>query len=499
MRRPTILWIALVSAIVTLLAIVTALGVAPASAQDAPFAKPTPTATPTSAPPPAPTVLNPLQGGVTTGTNEPPLGMPTFAWSLPVIAPYYHIQVSNSPGFTVLKVDQDTRGMSYTPTDVWDDGTYYWRVKAGIGTGSNPVWGPYTAIQTFVKDWGDEGTIRPSLINPAADAVRSGFIHGDFQWSPVPGAAGYVFEIATDPLMNNRVYIAESIKAQHTPTVRLTNSNYYWRITPFAYSSSATTRVSGESSEVRRFTIDWSTAPQLLAPDNGLQARFTPRFQWTAVEAAESYVLEVSTDVNFNPANLAEKKVFETHNTDFTPTDALANDKEWFWHVKAIDGAEGNTNWSEVRSFRMAWGAIELLTPANNQIQLAYPFFSWKSVPGARSYQLQIDNSVDFAAPFIADVEIFNVTNYAQPDWRIVQVSDYYWQVRAKDENGNFGPWSERRAFRISTPLDSVVPSNLIYPPPYYAIDAAETPVQRQMAPPAQSSSGILRWTRTTL
>ena len=161
---------------------------------------PTPTATPIT-PPSSPNLVAPADGSTTSGANFAPLGMPTFTWSLPPGANYSHIQVSNTPGFSVLRVDEDTAATTSTPKDVWPDGVYFWRVKAATGPANKRVWGEYSALHSFTKDWGNSSSIRPSLLQPPVDAVRSSFILGDFAWTPVAGAAGYLFEIATDELL----------------------------------------------------------------------------------------------------------------------------------------------------------------------------------------------------------------------------------------------------------------------------------------------------------
>ncbi len=130
-----------------------------------------------------------------------------------------------------------------------------------------------------------------------------------------------------------------------------------------------------------------------------------------------------------------------------------------------------------MRSFRTQWNfAPKLLTPANNQIQLSYPLFSWEPVPGAQQYQIQIDDTNQFAGILLADEKLYNVTTYAHPDWSSVPIAfDAYWRVRAIDASGNYTPWSETRSFRT----DYTVAPDLIYPPYSFAPDTQNLPVHR--------------------
>ncbi len=446
-------------------------GAPPAHGQALEPAAPAATATPII-PPDAPLLLAPANNSVITGANSAPLGMPTFAWAMPLRATYSHIQVSNTPGFSTFLVDEDAQGTSYTPLEVWLDGTYYWRVKAAAGLSGSRVWGAYSEVATFTKSWSEDGAIRPSLVQPVNNATRAGYTAGDFTWMPLAGAAGYLFEIDNDTLFSPPIYQVETLKPQHTPTLRLVNNTYYWRVTPFAYSAPGKTRVYGAASESYILTIDWSAPPQQLAPADDIIVAFAPRFQWQAVEGAKSYQLEISTDIDFNPSS-----PYKSSNTDFTLTKMLSNDKEYFWRVKATDQNDNETTWSSVRSFRTQWNfAPQLLTPADNQTQLSYPFFSWQPVPGAQQYQIQIDDSNEFNGTLIADIKIYNATTYTQNDWQKVPLAiDGYWRVRAIDAAGNYTPWSETRSFRTAY----AVAPDLIYPPFTFAVDTQNFPVHR--------------------
>ncbi|MBW7882989.1 MAG: hypothetical protein H3C34_10185 [Caldilineaceae bacterium] len=422
---------------------------------------------------PPPRLISPFDGEMTTVANYPPLAMPTLRWEAIPDATVYHIQISDSPGFSTMLADTDVYAATYTPSSVWSDDTYYWRVRAGSRSKLGVLfWGPYSEIRQLTKNWSNDANASPVLLSPAEGAVRSAYQHDDFSWTAVQGAAGYKFEIATDANFSNIVYTAETLKSAHTPTKRLASNVYYWRVTPFAYYIVATLRTYGTPSKIQSFTYAWNTPPTVLDPPatvNGQppELHFAPRFRWTAVEAAAQYLLEISTDAGFSSVTS-----YTTRNTDFTPTAALSNDQEYFWRVKAIDAEGNSTAWSEVRRFRVKWNfGPTLLTPANNQINAAYPFFSWEPVPGAEQYHIQISDG----NKLVADEKIYNVTTYAYPGpWQnLAHNRDYYWQVRAIDAQGNFTPWSVTRSFQYAP---STFP-NLIYPHYYYTPNTVDLPI----------------------
>lgn len=444
-----------------------------------------PTSTPV-APPEAPQLLTPAYGATTTIADAPPLAMPTLSWLAPLNANIYHVQIADSPGFATILQESDTYGTTFTPTTVWPDGRFYWRVRAGVKTGNGtPVWGAYSEAFYFQKNWSNDTSNRPVPISPAQNAERSTFLPDDFSWTAVIGAAGYKLEIATDDQFSNVVYSAETIKPHHTPTQRLAaNDAYYWRVIPFAYYTSTANRVNGTSSETMIFKFAWSAPPVLLEPPAQVsqstpELRFVPRFSWAAVEGAQEYELQISTDQSFATSVTS----YRTRNTDFTPVAALANDKEYFWRVKAINYDGYSTAWSEVRSFRAAWNqAPQLLTPANLQTKLSYPFFSWTPVPGAERYQIQVLDG----DKLVTDRTVYNVTHFTQADADNIN-KFYSWRVRGVDARGNFTPWSETRSYFMETQTSP----QPIYPAYYYAPDRTNMPVSKEAA---FSSNVVFVW-----
>ena len=421
--------------------------------------------------PDAPTLEAPLEGALVTGVTHPPLGVPTLSWTTVLSATGYQVQISTSSGFGTTVVSTETSNPSYTPIIALGDGVFYWRARAKAGY----TWGPYSEEASFTVSWSHNGEIFPVLLAPEDGATFAAFAHTHFTWQPVPGAATYQFRIATDPQMVNAAYTAVTTKPQHTPLTRLGNNVYYWQVTPVDNKGHA-----GALSPIWRFTFAWSTPPTLLSPVDEAALPFVPRFAWAAVEAAKEYRLQISTQENFNTYDQ-----IVTRNTDYTPVDAFSNDQDYFWRVQAVDKQNTASSWSEIRRFIARWSfKPQLLSPGNNSIQLAYPFFAWTPAPGAEQYQIQIANNNSFSSP-IVDTKLYNATQHTQPQWATAYAdTDYYWHVRAIDAQNNYGPWSDVWSFRFSDPVGLLNPasirpttSNLIYPLPYYAPDAANQPV----------------------
>ena len=428
-----------------------------------------------AAAPAAPVLVAPNADAIVTGLTDAPLGVPIFSWNAVLGATKYQIQISTTDGFATTVVSTETENASYTPIKALGDGVFYWRVRA-----TNGLWGAYSEIRRFRLSWSADNAIRPTLLSPANGATRTAFAHDDFSWTAVPGAATYRLDIARAADMSNIVKTVTTAALHYTPLERLGNNTYYWRVTPLDNQGHA-----GAASAIATFTFNWNVAPQLLSPADTTELRFTPRFAWTAVEGAKEYRLQISTQDNFNTST-----PITTRNTDYTPDASLSNDQDYFWRVQAVDAQNTASPWSAIRRYRMKWNFTpQLLSPANNSIHLAYPFFAWAPVPGAERYQIQIATNNAFDVK-IADVTLYNVTNYVQGSWSSARPEiAYYWQVRALDAQGNVTPWSEAWSFQFSDPTGGLNPSsiysttpNLIYPLPYYDPDAVNTPIHGDRA-----------------
>ena len=302
-----------------------------------------------------PVLLAPDSGYVGTALTDPPTGVPTLRWKPVEGATRYKVQISPSLGFADPD-EASTYATSFTPSDSLADGTYYWRVSAE----QDRQWGNFSDPRSFTKDWDAAATLKPTLVEPAADAPLAAFDDAVFRWEPVIGAAYYVFEIGSSPDFpdDDHYYRAETVIPQHTPTQLLGNNTYYWRVTPRDNEDNA-----GVASEVRSFTFAWNRVPALLTPADDVDLRFLPRFSWEAVEGAKEYILEVSTLEDFSSISL----VVTTPNTEYTPEKNLGNNRDFFWRVKAVNPRNVTGPIGEIRRFTLEWNQPPtLLTPASN-------------------------------------------------------------------------------------------------------------------------------------
>ena len=423
------------------------------------------------------TLLSPADGSSTTVETNPPLAVPDFVWERVPSATKYRIQFSQDSGFATIALEVTTENPRYTPTSVtkFSDGTRYWRVR--VEAPSPP--GSYSDVWSFTKQWAGPGNA-PLLQAPADGQTLAFYQRPAFSWRPVPGAARYRLQIASSPDGFNAPLLDQSTLAPAVqPANKLANGAYYWRVLPVDPSDHA-----GAPSEVRSFTVDYGQAPAPLAPADGAQPAFTPSFEWTAMRGAEYYRLEYSTD----PAFQSGVTAIESRNTAYTPLDALPNDVNYYWRVRAHSGSSVSA-WSPTRQFVKKWTVPPaLLTPVKLAQGVQTPLFSWTPVPGASRYKVEVSPSNTFPPATGGFTEITANTTLVKPghDWNRSSTPPWtwtwYWRVTALDHKGNAGLPSQAWSFDYDA---AALAPPLIYPPFYYHSAGMLPGEERAVAVPA--------------
>ncbi len=88
--------------------------------------------------------------------------------------------------------------------------------------------------------------------------------------------------------------------------------------------------------------------------------------------------------------------------------------------------------------------------PARNYYTTSTPTLTWANVPGATSYEIQVDTDTAFLAPYaMPDTTVSADTLDLQTD--PLDNGTYYWRVRAYLSNGTTSAWSPVESFTISS------------------------------------------------
>ncbi len=262
-----------------------------------------------------PALIAPADGFTTTNPDI------AFSWGNAGSAGIYQIQVSNSSAFSgQMALDIIVSATSHT-YKLYSAGTFYWRVRTRGGYAPDSSYGAWSSVRQFII----QPMSAPELLAPT-NTLTTSDPNVTLSWGAVTDAPQYQIQIA-------HIYGFYGDNILHDTTVTPTSYNYvfsmvgtyYWRV------RAKNGTVEGEWSSVRRFTIESSSVPTLIAPRE-MAISYTPTFMliWSAVSGATGYDIQVATDFNFTTI-VAEKT---TSDTSIAQVFFLYD--RYYWRVRAV-------------------------------------------------------------------------------------------------------------------------------------------------------------------
>ncbi|MDD3686947.1 MAG: fibronectin type III domain-containing protein, partial [Bacteroidales bacterium] len=306
---------------------------------------------------------------------------------------------------------------------------YYWQAAArnDIDTSQwSVVWMFTTAF---------EMSTAPTLISPANSSLDISYLSVGLEWESIVSANTYQYQVSTNSGFTSLIYnsttslVTTNISGLNPYTV------YYWRV--------RASNANGNSpwSSVWSFTTESAdlTAPILVSPSNGATdvASASLFLDWNSVFGATAYVFEITEDENF-VSGITTQQVSET----FKEIIGLSDGTEYFWRVKATDGAV-YSDWSEVWSFSTEIDGLDapvLVSPLNNSTGVDFNIIvlNWNQVVGATEYSLEFSTDDTFESNVV--VETVSTTEKTLID--LEENTQYFWRVKAS--NGTIeSAWSE--------------------------------------------------------
>ena len=189
--------------------------------------------------------------------------------------------------------------------------------------------------------------------------------------------------------------------------------------------------------------------PLLSSPSNGSTITDnTPYFDWSDVNDASVYELEVDNSSSFSNPEIDQSNLTSS---DYTATSALSDDT-YYWRLRVKDSQGNWGGWSSTWSFTIDTqgpSAPTLSSPTNGStITDNTPYFDWSDVNDASVYDLEVDNSSSFSNP---EIDQSSLTSSDYTATSALSDDTYYWRLRVKDSQGNWGGWSETGSFTVHT------------------------------------------------
>jgi hypothetical protein len=275
-----------------------------------------------------------------------------------------------------------------------------------------------------------------------------------FTWASVRGATYYDFEFAADPRFTSGVTgfgqgANRLSDTAITSDKTIPDGTYYWRVRGVTAKDHA-----GPWSATRLLHKAWTDAPTLLNPMSGTTAWPTNPLvlNWTAVPHAVKYDVWVATDPGLsNLISGPVKSPTWTEATNLALSTALTPGT-YYWAITPVD-AEGNLGQrSQIGSFTWTWPSATSVNEANASLDpgVVDPQFSWATIPGATSYQVEINSSPSFppGSDWCCSDKVLG--NSLTPTQFLPNETTLYWRMRALDSAGDAGQWNTGQPFTES-------------------------------------------------
>lgn len=203
--------------------------------------------------------------------------------------------------------------------------------------------------------------------------------------------------------------------------------------------------------------------PQLVTPSNNSAGiPIEANFDWNEIPNSDYYRVQISTDQNFSNITF-DTNIYSS--SQFTISDNhLYNNSTYFWRLNS-NNAAGSGPWSPGWRFSVLTrpDVPVLVTPANgsngNPTSL---YLSWKEVPTAASYRVQIAQDSKFMNT-VLDVDNLTAPQLNLSGERIQNNMVYFWRVNATNVAGTV-PWSDVWSVGIGNVQPPVPPELLSLP-----------------------------------
>jgi hypothetical protein len=309
----------------------------------------------------------------------------------------------------------------------------------------------------------------PNLLTPEYGSLVS--VRPRFTWSQVsdPSGVTYNIQIAWDAAFSQLVLSEQGLS---TPEYQITQAEeleltkkanpYYWRVQAVDRAGNASAWTSPGS-----FYTQDSTPPQtpiLFLPEYDSQTSVQPKFDWSDVTdpSGVTYSLQVARDANFSQLSLYKQglNVSEYQVTQSEKLGLTKKDSPYYWRVRAVDGADNDSQWTSAASFYTEDSTPPdtpvALNPENGSRQGSDVTFDWTDVsdPSGVTYTLQVaqDSSFNFIVVYKEGVK--------DPEYRLTEMerlspttgdpqSPYYWRVKSVDGADNESNWSIISTFYV--------------------------------------------------
>jgi hypothetical protein len=450
---------------------------------------------------------------------------PQFSWAPVAGAARYEVEINSSSDFAAgskVCCSSATIATSLSPTTVFKDNTYYWRVRAIDPDGNAGVWnlGPsftktFDKVPVVTAPAVKNLHLRDNLTDPGTDAdlVAAGYQTQVpmLTWDWVPGASSYEVDVTpfngslcdwSATLHHWRVNTAVNawtplgsswVGTQPYPDPMSVGSDFttllagkYCARVRARSDRAGTDDVYGDYTYLDPDSLGWAfeftTYPtggactpscnanylgstDYVTPLTGTTTGRVPYFTWKPLSGKQSYYVLVAKDPSFS--NLVDYAFTQipayAPRTGSGPRTYPDETTLYYWAMLPATtlngtGAAGDPLLAAAQSFQKQSVPPTRLGPADGTQFFDQPTFRWTPTEGARRYRIQVAQDPSFGTAL--DNLTTDSTSYTS-NTTYPADTILYWRVRADDENGVGLTWSTTGTFqkRLAAPVPSATNS----------------------------------------
>ena len=372
--------------------------------------------------------------------------------------------------------------------------TFYWRViHTACPNNHSETRAFTTTVNSPITLVSPENNAVGETILPVTDIVKN-TIRLDWENSTQTYGNIYHIQITTDIDFDDEylIVVDDSVMVEYYDFDFDVNYNqrYRWRVLLVDENETC-----NSWSDIHSFTTPFrAITPISPTVENNECFPLDATFIWERRNFRVHYQICISTDSLF-PED--DEKTFY-YNTSTIDTNSIViplpnENTEYFWKIRAFnlihDTVIFNTSvWSKVLSFRTNLRGPQLLTPVNENMNVAANStieLSWEMIADILcNYEIQIASTPDFDANSMIKRTVegnIDTYNFALSN----NVEDYYWRVKAhpiNDEEYCSSDWSETFMFSMRIGAPTIISPGVAYPSD--TIDAILT------------TSTTLKWTK---
>ena len=363
----------------------------------------------------------------------PPTDPPVLNWTVVPGATGYEVEM-DPDGDWIGSESRTTRTNSLVWPDSQEVGDYFWRVRAQF---EDNILTNFSSAAVYDVEALPAVTAAACPAGLACAPDASGTAHPEPQvedvvldWDPVLGANRYQLRVGLDRNFNNVVDTATVFGTRYSPSTTYANNGFFWQVRAINASGVATEW----PTTVNTFARRWLQKPALLYPTGTVGDDFY--FQWTPVQHASKYQLEVGSDPNFTANTYS---VCSTDQTTYVPGDSAAacmpgQGSTYYWRVIAIDNPSGvRSLYSNVGQFVYDAGRVTLLSP-DSGATVSIPTLEWSVTPDTQAYVVEVRNN----AGTIVGTETTTALSWT-PSLKL-DPGDYRWTVQSLKSDGGLSP-----------------------------------------------------------